>query len=231
MYLFDRAAWLTSDDLVSRLPKDRHAEIGGWVVTPTGGGVHVDYFGQDAASDRVVYSADVIQGVVRNPAVHRAAKAPTLSGPTLQMARAKQIAAAEMAGRKDWQPCANVRFNTVVLPPDKDGTVPVYFLTPQTKAGAYPFGGHYRIDISRHGKVTDSRTFTKSCLTLGKPPTSSGNRTAALVVTHNLDAQPTEIHVFQQLHVGVPLLVATGRKTIWRVERGQINDFSAMLTR
>lgn len=231
MYLYDRAAWLTSDDLVKRLSRDRQPEIGGWIVTPAVGGLHVDYFGQGAAADRVIYSADVKNGAVGNAAVYRAAEAPTLGEPALQMARALRAGVAEMAGRNDRRPCANARFNSIVLPPGKDGVIPVYFLTPQTQRGSLPFGGHYKLDMSPAGKVSSSRAFTRSCVTLSHPPASSGARPAALVLTHNLDPHPTEIHVFQQYYAGVPLLVATGPKTIWKVERGRVDDVSAMLAK
>src|SRR4051812_18268024 len=88
MYLFDRAAWLTSDDVLARLPSDRQGEVGGWIVTPLADGVHVDYFGKDAAADHVVYGADVKDGAVANALVYPSTAEPPLKEPALQMVRA-----------------------------------------------------------------------------------------------------------------------------------------------
>src|SRR4051812_47697755 len=64
MYQFDRAAWVTSDDIQARLPIDRAGEVGGWIVTASNASYHVDYFGKGSAADRVVYSADESNGKV-----------------------------------------------------------------------------------------------------------------------------------------------------------------------
>lgn len=66
MYLYDRAAWVTSDDAMMRVPKDRAPEIGGWIVTASARGLHVDYFGKEAAADQVIYSANVADQAVTN---------------------------------------------------------------------------------------------------------------------------------------------------------------------
>lgn len=231
IYLYDRAAWITSDDVVARLPKNRLAEVGGWIVTPSGSGLHVDYFGKDSAVDRVIYSADVNSGTVGNATVYPAASEPMLEEPALKMAHALRAAWSEMGRHSDWQPCSKARFNTIVLPPETDGTVPVYFLTPQTEAGSFPFGGHYEVGIKADGKTAYTRAFTRSCITLTKPPLSASATPAALFLTHVLDPHPTEIHVFEQYYVGIPVLVGTGPASVWKVERGTIEDVSAMMQR
>lgn len=226
MYLFDRAAWLTSDNLAVRLPVDRRPEVGGWIVTPGARGVHVDYFGKDAMSERVVYAADVKDDTVTNATVFPTAAEPALIAPALQMVRALRAARSEMSRHSDWRPCTNAPFNTIVLPPDKDGTVPVYFLTPQTETGSYPFGGHYEVDIRADGSTAYTRSFTRSCITLAKPAPSNGAVPAGLFITHVLDAHPTEIHVFEQYYAGLPVFVATGPTSVWKVENGNVEVVS-----
>jgi len=222
LYVFDRAAWLTSDDVLARLPPDRQGEVGGWIVTPLADGVHVDYFGKDAAANRVVYGADVKGETVANAVVYPSTAEPLLKEPASQMVRALRAARDVMGRHADWRSCSNAPLNTVVLPPDSKGTVAVYFLTPQTEVNSFPMGGHYEVDIARDGSTAYTRPFTNACLTMPKPPLGGGTQPAGLFVTHILDPQPTEIHVFEQYYVGLPVFVATGPGTVWKVEAGTI---------
>ena len=231
MFLYDRAAWIASDDATARIPSARQVEVGGWVVTSTATGFHVDYFGKDSGAERVVYSADLNDGKVTNATVFPVASEPTLKEPALGMAQALRAAREEMKRHSDWRPCARAPFNTVVLPPDSDGTVPVYFLTPQTELDRFPFGGHYEVDIAANGSTARARSFTNGCITVSKPPLRGGATPAALFVTHVLDPHPTEIHVFEQFNIGLPVYVGTGPKSVWKVEDGNVEDVSAMMTR
>jgi len=231
MYLYDRAAWVTSDDAIARIPASRLEEVGGWVVTRTASGFHVDYFGKDAAADRVVYSADVNGGTVTNATVFAGTDEPTLKEPALQMARALRAARTEAARHADWRPCANAPFNTVVLQPQSDGIIPVYFLTPQTEMDSFPMGGHYEVDIAPNGTTAYTRSFTNACLTMSKPPPSAGAAPAGVFVTHILDPHPTEIHVFEQYYIGLPLFVGTGPKTVWKIEGGAVENASPMIAK
>lgn len=227
MYLYDRAAWVTSDDIIIRLPQNRGPEVGGWIVTPRVSGFHLDYFGKDSDADRVVYSADVDGTAVTNATVYPVGAEPLLKEPALQMARALRAAWTEVGRHSDWHPCTNARFNTIVLTPDLNGTVPVYFLSPQTDAGSFPFGGHYEVDIGSSGKTVATRAFTRSCLNMTKPALSADSSLAMMFLTHSLDPQPTEIHVFEQYYVGVPVMVGIlDPRSFWKVENGTIADVS-----
>ena len=140
------------------------------------------------------------------------------------MAKALRIAWAELANHADWQPCANARFNTVVLPPEADGSIPVYFLTPQTETNVFPFGGHFEVVVASDGTVASSRRFTNTCLNLPRPTASPDRKPAAMVLTHLLDPQPTEVHIFQQFAIGMPLYVVIASTTaIWKVENGAMS--------
>ena len=223
LFWYDRAAWVTSDDIVSRLAPDRHSEVAGWIVVPRANGYHVYFHGKDDAADHIVYEADVVGNQISNARIWPKAGAPELAGEPLMMANALRTAWREIAKRGDWKPCANARFNTIVLPPAADGSVPIYFLTPQTVANSFPFGGHFEIVISADGSVASSRRFTNSCVTITKGPTPSGATPAAMFLSHLLDPRPTEIHVFQQYAIGVPLYVAIqSTKAIWKVENGEV---------
>jgi hypothetical protein len=191
----------------------------------------VDYFGKGARADRVIYGADVVGGAVTNAIVYPLASEPLLKQPALQMTKALLAAKGELLRHADWHPCQSAPFNSIVLPPDERGTIPVYFLTPQTQAASFPFGGHYEVEVAADGKVTFSRAFTRSCVELTKPAPNSGATPAALFITHLLDSHPTEIHVFEQYYVGLPVFVGTGPKTVWKVQNGVIADVSASMSR
>lgn len=224
MFWFDRAAWVSSDDLASRLSAERLSEIGGWIVTPFERGYHVDYFGKGQAEQQVIYSTDVDGRTLSQQMIYPASGGPVLKGTAAQMAHALSLARDELAKRTDWQPCTPANFNTIVLPPDDDGTVSVYFLTPQTESDSFPFGGHYEIDIATDGHVTSARAFTRACITV-KKEAQAGSKPAALFLTHILDPQPTEIHVFEQFGTGVPLYVGIAApRSVWKIENGQVGQ-------
>ncbi len=223
LFWLDRAAWVTSDDIVARLPRERHSEVGGWIVVPAATGYHVYYHGKGSAADSIVYEADVVGNKVSDATIHPADAPPKLSGQATIMARALRTAWEEMGRHPDWRPCSPARFNTVVLPPRPDGAIPVYFLTPQTANDQFPFGGHFEVTIAPDGKVASSRRFTNSCLTLSKPASRGGDKPVGMALTHLLDAQPTEIHVFQQFPIGMPLYVGiASNKALWKVENGRM---------
>lgn len=229
MYVYDRAAWVTSDDLLARLPQDRRTQVGGWIVTPHASGVQVDYFGKDTAADRVIYSADVTGSSISNATVYPANAEPPLSTLALRMVKALRTAQSEVERHSEWRPCGSAPFNTIVLPPQQDGTIPVYFLTPQTEKGRFPFGGHFEVDIAADGGVASSRAFTRSCISLGEPQRNDGAAPVGVFITHLLDPHPTEIHVFEQHYVGVPVYVGTvNPQTVWKVTDDEVEKVTSI---
>jgi hypothetical protein len=229
MVAYDRAAGVTSDDMVGKLPKARRPEIGGRVVTPIGASYHVDWFGKDAKADRVIYAADVRDKTVSNATVYPDGAEPVMSEAALRLAQSLTAARAEMQRHPDWQPCTAASFNTIVLPPDGTDTISVFFLTAQVVNDEVPFGGHYEVDVASNGHVLSARSFTKApCANTPRPVAQDGRTPAGLGLTHLLDPQPTEIHVFEQLALGVPLFVeTTSNNAVWKVENGQIRRIKA----
>lgn len=224
IFQYDRAAWITSDDLAARMPASRRMEVGGWIVTPAANGVHVDFFGRGAAAGRALYSADVTGGTIRNARIYPADTAPALGETAQRMTRALAAARAEMERYRTWRPCARAPFNSVVLPPQENGVIPVYFLTPQTDAENIPFGGHYLIEVAPDGRIASKRAFSRACIAMPTHATTEGSRLSATMLTHLLDPQPTEVHVFAQYGLRVPLFVATESPTgYWEVRNGRIS--------
>ena len=135
---------------------------------------------------------------------------------------AARIVARDTSRREKLGLCDGRSFNTVVIPPpEADGPVEVYLMTPQMKAGVYPFGGHYKLTVAADATVT-SRPFTRTCLNMA---TAEGKQqVVALTVSHLLDPTPTEIHVFTSLAANMPVGVATtSNEKIWLIEDAHIS--------
>jgi len=84
-----------------------------------------------------------------------------------------------------------------------------------------PLGGSHRLDIVG-GEITASRAFTRSCIQLNRAPSTRGANVSAMMVTHMLDATPTEAHVYWSLWARTPMVVVTGEDAIWEIENGRI---------
>jgi hypothetical protein len=188
------------------VPKTQLSLIKGWVVTDVPNGSKATYFGLSGDSPFVVYSAVWDGSNVLEEAIPSAEQRQPLGSSEQKLAIALNTArpVADRLGR-----CSPKAFNVVVLP-GRSATDPtsVYFLTPQTETGEYPFGGHYRVDV-QNGAVVHQRPFTNSCITLDSRGPDNGGKPVALVITHLLDPVPTEIHVFGVFAMGIPLYVVT----------------------
>lgn len=225
IFAYDKAAWLTTDDGMQRLPKERGSEIGGWVVTPAGDGLAVSYFGRGDHADRVIYSGTVTNGNVHAGTVFSGDDRPYLTSEEQLLKAALEVAREALNAKPDWRSCSTQPFNTVAIPNAGDGSVSVYFLTPQTNIREFPFGGHFRIDVAPNGTVIAKRRFTNSCITLSSPDDDQSEHVVALAlaITHVLDPQPTEIHVFEQLTAATCVFVRTADpKATWSITDGKI---------
>lgn len=209
---YDRAAWVSTDALLQVIPQGKG--VAGWVVTPRGEGLHVTYYGLQDGSPVAIYVAEVVGGKVVSSHRLEPGEDTVLTPAELQLVAARRAVKGDGLER-----CGAAPFNSVVLPPERPGgPVLVYFLTPQVKAGEFPFGGHYRFEVGADGKVLSQRPFTRSCVTVEMPANA-----AAGMITHLLDPTPTEIHVFLSLSAGKPIYVmTTDPQQLWSVEGPRI---------
>lgn len=210
LYDYDQAAWHTTDVMLRQVPRPRLAEIKAWLVEPDGEGLSVLYYGYDGDRPYGVFRAGYRDGKVVDPVVIAADAADrALTATQARMAQARKAAA-------DSAPPACVRkpFNTVIVPPASDSApVEVYLLTPQVKAGEYPFGLHYQVTVGADGKVASTRPFMKSCMIQALP-----DNVVASMVSHLLDPMPTEIHVWLARWTGKPVYVMiTEPQQLWEV--------------
>lgn len=220
LYTFDRAAWVSTDALLKKVPRDQLGGPGGYVVEPIGTDMlQVTYYRGEAAAARAFFIADIRKGkVVRDALV---AEPVALTPRQAALAAARTIAT-DAAMTNGYKPCTPAPFNTVVLPSHDGGPIAVYLLSAQKNTDSYPMGGHYRVIVGPDGKVLASRPFSASCLTIELPKSSRRGGAAILFVTHLLDPVPTEIHAFTSHSLRAPLVVGTSETRVWEVSGSKI---------
>lgn len=112
--------------------------------------------------------------------------------------------------------------NVVVLSPTKtDPTFAVYVMTPQIDKDVVPLGGHYRIILDQNKRVQSFRAMTEGCHDIDL--LHDGRRLTATWAKHRSDQHPNEIHAFVSLAAGAQIMVDTGQRPLWRVDKGKIH--------
>lgn len=225
LYLYDQAAWHGTDAFRDKWGNRPTGELRGYIVLPGEGDLLVAVFYGEQDGRTVEFARfDVRVSDVVKSTIHPADARPELSplGRHLVLAR---DAALGRAAEDGFAMCVRNHPNTVVLPTDAEGNVAVYIMTPQLENGVYPMGGHYRVDVDAVGTVRAIRPFMKSCFPLAYGQTRDGDRQVAAVLSHLLDPQPTEIHLFASYHLPVPLYVVTvDNGIVWAVAGGRIQS-------
>jgi hypothetical protein len=221
IFALDRAASLATDAVGKLKGFKRDKRLEGWITEETGDGVQVSFVGSKGkAPASVLYRVTISAagGIVNAP---EAMQEPV----ALTEEQTRQFAARALGLESVEAPCSK-RYNTVVLPrASPDANWVVYALPGTKKAGVYPVGGSYRFEVAPDGdSVILSRGYAKTCIEL----TRQANL-AAFTLSHLLDPNPTEIHVFVNLLSETPIYVLTAdNKAMWSVERGKIKFIQTM---
>ncbi len=219
LFELDRAAWVGTDDMMANLPDFRSIGLRGYIVERDGDAYSITFYGGGADAPAAFY-----RGRVENRRIVSREVFPAAQRPALTPLQRRLAATREAANRLGRRPCGDRPFNTVVIPPEApDAEIDLYLLTPQVRNGEFPMGGHFRATIGADGNVGENREFTRSCLSMARPPNAAG-----LFVTHLLDPVPTEIHVFTSLTADVPIFVGI-RNRVFAVtgDRITISDLPA----
>jgi len=226
LFLYDRAAWLGTDDFRNHYAH-LMSQAGGYVVS--GDESRTDLAFYDKSQSKAVYRATFALGKLTNsgpPAADRVELTPLEK----RLIHAKEKGLAAFREAKVGL-CADANPNLAAIPSTApDGSIIVYLMTPQTDLKSYPLGGHFSVEISQDGAVGKVRHFTKSCISMPLNQVPKGAEPRAFVITHLLDSTPTEIHVFTSLASKVPLVVVTspdGR--MWSVEGSRITRGESVL--
>lgn len=227
LYVLDRASWVSTDALNAAVPDIAAAGIRGWVVDAVGYHLEAIYYRLEGDQPFAVFTADVQDGEVTASRLVPAGAAQALNPRQTRMVQARMAAM-----RTDVRSCTEGGMNTVVFPPSRpDDPIDVYMLSAQAKVGELPFGGHYKLTVDKAGQVTAQQTLTKGCTNL---PVSAPGDDRPMMVTHSLEATPSEIHVFEAMQMQAPIYVMTpaalpdsgAEFRVWRV-RGDRIDYLA----
>lgn len=219
LFELDQAAWVTTDDMISRLGGRTDMPIKGWTVERGGnqGDYVVTYFGDGAQGPVAWYSGTVRGGKIVSGEVFAEPARPALTPAQLRLREAADVARAFT----EYGPCTPNRFNLAIVPPAAaDQPIEAYLLSAQTERNVYPLGGHYLLRI-QGGRVESHRRFMNSCMNLNVAAVPGKGTPEALVVAHFLDPTPTEIHVWVSMWMKKPIFVVTGKK-LWSVEGPRI---------
>lgn len=218
LYLHDRAAWLATDAM--RADERMIAlmdRLGGWITEPSALGVRVVFHSRDDTPVSL-YAVDVDESEHLSDAVV-GASTPLTDAQRAQV-RARTLAQAQAFGH-----CGD-DYNTATLA-SLDG-FRVYRMPVFSRRDAYPLGGYQLYEIDATGRtVLSSRRFTNRCLDLDETrkldKAGEGFEPVMSLVTHLLDPQPTEIHVFVSLYARPPMRVVTTTNGLsWQVAHGKI---------
>jgi hypothetical protein len=200
IYQLDQAAWIATD--AARAAGAIHPPIQGWLAVPNDSSLLVRFIGP--CGDGVCSRIDVpLTG--GPPEVVRNEPPAPLSEVEEAMWRARQLAIAT-----SFRACTP-RYNTVVVPVEHDGAAAwrVYLLAASEDPDVVVLAGHHRITVSADGRsLLAEEPLSKSCLVQEQ---ELGPDVTALIVTHVLDPEPIETHVFTSLNYRVPVYVGTER--------------------
>jgi hypothetical protein len=222
LYVYDRAAWVGTDDFLGRF-SNLTTNAGGYVVTGDEAVTELVFY--DKSKARALYRATFNYGKMTKgglPAADRTALTPL----EIQMIVAKDKAANAFTSAKVGL-CSDANPNLAALPPQRpNGPTIVYIMTPQTDA-TYPLGGHYSVEVQSDGSVGKVRRFMNSCIAMGTNDVPKGGKPVGFVITHLLDPTPTEIHVFTSLASKMPIFVSTSGSRLWEVDGNRITTVNA----
>ncbi|HRN62739.1 MAG TPA: hypothetical protein PLF73_09805 [Luteimonas sp.] len=216
----DRAGWIATDVIqADRAARKLRRSVRGWITEATDTGTRVSFHdGSEPA--RPVYVVDIDQ-TGRSTVVDVAADA-SFGEDAQALVRARTAALSE-----SFLQCSRT-YNSVVFAEGDE--IHVYLMPGTTKPDVFPAGGHHLFVFDASGRALRSRRpFTNGCIDLASGDPPKGHRAALMMVTHLLDPQPTEIHVFISLNAPVPLVVATSsprspdKPMGWQVDEGRIS--------
>jgi hypothetical protein len=215
LFHHDRLAWNGTDEILERNIDLGPAGARGWLTeTRADGANRLVFFGEEGEAGFGIMQVDFAdQKPVAVTDLQRARLEPPLS----LAHRALRTVRATRAG------ACSEKINTAVF---KDPTADewlVYWLSSSTDLHMIVHGGHTRFRVDGEGtKIIDSLAFTKTCMFM---PYSKDSQAASAehgaIVSQLTTPMPTEIHVFNSLVHGVPIIVLAPDGT-WRVKAGKL---------
>lgn len=208
--------------------KDRIGETNGYVITSSANDQLLTFVGRsNDGKPYAIWRGRYRNGIeVEGALIARASDTATLSDDERVAFDAERAALDYVFSDQNKvgpASCAgDIMPNVVVLPPTKtDPTFAVYLMTPQIDKVVVPLGGHYRITLDGNSRVQSFRALTEGCHDIDL--LHDGQRLAADYVKHRSDHLPNEIHVFASLAADARIMVDTGQRPLWKVDKGKIH--------
>lgn len=228
IFAYDQAAWHSTDqlqvdlrsaDLTIAMMQDRG--LAGFIVEPASDGLLLaTYYGKKDGKTFAMARYWVAGSKVKRGGLVKVGEDAALSPLALTLID-RRDKAVEVATVDEISVCTKGRPNAVVLPPRVDGSIPVYLMSASVQTGTFPAGGHYLYVFDAAGKLVSKRPFTKSCVMVdwrNMPKDAAGAS-----VSHLLDPQPTEVHVFVSLNMpGKLFVITTSNNDLWLIDHGHI---------
>ncbi|MFA5256700.1 MAG: hypothetical protein WC360_00995 [Opitutales bacterium] len=215
LYRYEALADAASFVLAENTQPAERSAITGSIVIP-GEQWRVRFFSKDGA-DNYAPVADVLFDVDNGTTVVPAGAVAPFSAPELAMIKAQEL----VEGTQPL-PCEDSEFKTIVLPAPSGSGFWVYRVRESMQDGRFPEGQHVRYEVSEDGSaITGQRELARRC---NMP---SINVQAAAVpdfnLSHTMDSQPTELHVYLTLRYNVNLYIATLPSNLyWHVLKGTV---------
>ena len=207
--------------------KDRIGEVIGYVITNSANDQRLTFVGwSDDGKHYAIWRGRYVNGVeVEGALVARTSDAATLSDDERVAFNAERAAlnyVFDNQSKLGPLSCAGNAMPNVValLPTTTDPSMAVYIMTPQTDKNVVPLGGHYRIALDKNSNVQSFNALTEGCHDIDL--LHDGARLAADFVGHRSAPYPNEAHVFASLAADARIMVDTGSKPLWKVEKGKI---------
>jgi hypothetical protein len=215
LFHHDRLAWNGTDEILERNINLGPAGAKGWLTEAQADGTNrLVFFGEEGEGGFGIMQVDFAG---QKPIAVTDLQRERLEPPLSLAHRALKTVRTARAG------ACSEKINTALF---KDPTADewlVYWLSSSTDLNMIVHGGHTRFRVSGDGaNVLDTLAFTKSCMfmPLNKEAKAAGTD-QGVIVSQLTTTMPTEIHVFNSLVHGVPIIVLAPGGT-WRVNAGKL---------
>lgn len=219
LFEIDRAARLTTRELLTRIPDPSAAGVVGWIAEPEGNGLMVTYYAQGDDGPVAAFRGHVVEGRVAARDVFPRAGRPALTPFQRRLVAAR--AAVEGLGTAG---CGEAPLNIFVVAPETpNGAIDVYQFSARTAAAQVPAGGHFLTTVAADGSAGTPRALGGACRTLEVPPAAQGQRPRPLQLRVEGDPLPNEVHVLMSYWAGRPLFVTAGTpERLWGIAGDEI---------
>jgi hypothetical protein len=216
--------------------KDRAGETKAYVITVSANEQRLTFVGRsDEGTPYAIWRGRYSDGIqVEGAPIARASASAGLGADETRAFWAERAALDYVfSNQKKLGPmsCAgDIMPNIIVLPPtNADPTLAVYIMSPQTNKDVVSLGGHYRFVIAASSRVQSFRGLTEGCHDIDL--LHDGQRLVADYVSHRSEQYPNEAHVFASLATDAKIMVDTGQRPLWMVEKGKIQKDDTPPTR